>query len=246
MQQLPRSQPRALQEWPRLIRIDVNRVAILDRRANHAKRCTVAAGRQRSGVAVRQHAAITRQQFGAMSSQCAARCDIFVVHQLRFRDHRGAQRIYGRAWFGRQFEIVAAHALDGPEKIHRRRPRRCQHATDDFKLCRQRMDRGRRTLLQPQSHSHRSRHADGRRTAHHHRHNHVRDLLIRGCEYVSFFKRQARLVQKPDAVFGPFKGQNHGSFQSNDFQEFPLFGVLLRIRTSDGSPDEIASFHDPQ
>jgi hypothetical protein len=59
--ELPRRQPRALQEWARLIRIDVDRLAGFDRGADDAERGAVARGGKRAGIAVRQHARTVTQ-----------------------------------------------------------------------------------------------------------------------------------------------------------------------------------------
>ena len=60
--QFPGGEPRALQKGPRFVGVDVNALALLDGRADDAQRGSVAAGGQRAGVAVGQHAALVGQQ----------------------------------------------------------------------------------------------------------------------------------------------------------------------------------------
>ena len=82
--QLPRRQPRALQKRPRLIGINVNVFALLDRRADDAQRGSVTASRQSAGVAVGQHAAFFRQKRRAKFAHGLARGNVFLVHRVRF------------------------------------------------------------------------------------------------------------------------------------------------------------------
>ena len=60
--QLPRGQPRALQERARLVGEDVDAALLLVRGADDAERGAVAAGGQRAGVAVREHAALRQER----------------------------------------------------------------------------------------------------------------------------------------------------------------------------------------
>ena len=84
--QFPDRQPRALQERPRLVREDVDVLARFHRRADHAERGAVSGGRQRAGVAMRQHRPAVGNQRRAMPADRAVDLDIFLAHQLRFGD----------------------------------------------------------------------------------------------------------------------------------------------------------------
>ncbi len=85
--QLPGGEARALQKGPRLIGEDVNVLALLDGRANHAQRRSVAAGGQRAGVAVGEHAAFLGHQLAAECSHGLAGGDVFVVHGVGFGEN---------------------------------------------------------------------------------------------------------------------------------------------------------------
>ena len=56
LHQFPGRQSRALQPRTGLVRVDLDALARLDRRADHAQRRAVAGGRERAGVAVREDA----------------------------------------------------------------------------------------------------------------------------------------------------------------------------------------------
>ena len=70
--QLPRRQPRALQDRPRLIYIDVEALACLMRGEDWRQRRTHPGGRQRARVAVRQQRVAIGDQLGAEAAHRAA------------------------------------------------------------------------------------------------------------------------------------------------------------------------------
>ena len=61
-----------------------NLLSRLDGRANHAQRRAVSRGRQRAGVAVRQHASAGGQQHRAVLAHGFIGGDVLHVHALRF------------------------------------------------------------------------------------------------------------------------------------------------------------------
>ena len=72
---------------PRLVGVNMNLLALLHRRADHAQRRAIAARRQRSGVAVGQHAAFVRQQRAAKRAHRLAGRNVFVVHRVRLGEN---------------------------------------------------------------------------------------------------------------------------------------------------------------
>ena len=86
--QLPRGEPRALQERPRLVGEHRDRLAGLDRAADDAERRAVAGRRQRAGVAVGQDVRVGGHDRGAEGAHRAAAGDVLVVNQLRFAIER--------------------------------------------------------------------------------------------------------------------------------------------------------------
>ena len=113
--QLPGRQPRALQKRPRLVGVNMNPLALLDRRANHAQRRPVPAGRQRAGVAVRQHAALVGQQRSAVGSHRLAGGNVCLVHRVRLGQQDSLDLVEGCA-FSHQSRKDPLHAVDGPER----------------------------------------------------------------------------------------------------------------------------------
>ena len=73
-----------MQKRPRLVRVDVDALALLDRRADDAQRGPIAAGGESAGVAVGQYAAFVGQQGAAKRAHRLAGGDVFVVHGVRF------------------------------------------------------------------------------------------------------------------------------------------------------------------
>ena len=117
--QLPGRKPRALQERPGFVGVDVNLLALLDRRADHAQRRAVPGRSQRAGIAVRKHSAFARHQRCAVASHGLVGGDIFGVHALRFFDEVLLDLRDGTN--AHALELLL-HAADGPEQIDRRRP----------------------------------------------------------------------------------------------------------------------------
>ena len=110
--ELPRGQPRALEQRPRLVDPDVLEQAALPRREQRADRAAVAAGREAARVAVRQRARARAR---------AARPRARPSRRQRSTSSRWiAARVLGRR--------VVAHLVERPAEVDRRRPRLAQHA----------------------------------------------------------------------------------------------------------------------
>jgi hypothetical protein len=64
-------------------------------------------------------------------------------------------------------------------------------------------------ILCGQSNAHGCRHADRRRSTHHHGPDDVGNLLVRLAGDVGFFRGQLRLIDKTYALFSPLESLNH-------------------------------------
>ena len=84
--QLPRREPRALQQRPRLVDPHVDALAALDRAADHTERGAVADARERTRVAVREHLRVTRNDGGAVRTDATVARDIVVGDALCGRE----------------------------------------------------------------------------------------------------------------------------------------------------------------
>ena len=107
-----------LQERTRLVGVNVNLLALLNRRTDYAQRGAVPGGSQCSSVAVGQHSAFVGHQRGTVSSHGLVGGDVFGVHALGFFDEilldlRDGSNAHPLELF--------LHAADGPEEIHGRR-----------------------------------------------------------------------------------------------------------------------------
>ena len=109
--ELPRSQARALQERTRLVHPDVGEQAALPRRAQRPDRAAVAAGREATGIAVRQRARSGTEELCGVGGHRAAARDLLVVQPACVRRCR-----------------VVPHLRQRPGKVHGRRPRRPQRS----------------------------------------------------------------------------------------------------------------------
>ena len=119
--ELPRGEPRALQQRPRLVDEHALERPLLPRGAQRAERGAVAAGGEAAGVAVRERARARREQLRGLRGHTAAAVDLFGVEararsgvgslaQLRERPgeiDRGRPRL-GRPALGRGTHVLAA------------------------------------------------------------------------------------------------------------------------------------------
>src|SRR6202166_4741711 len=208
--QLPRRQPRPLQKRPRLIRVDVNLLPRFHRRANHAQRRPITSCRERPSVAVRQHSTFTWHQRRALPPHRLVRGNIFRMHAFALFD----QRLFNlcHRTHPQSFELLL-HTRNRPKQIHRRRPR-CTHVVADrVELALEISNVLRLRRLHSQRNPHGRRHPNRRRSAHHHRPDCVRHLLVRLASEIGFFRRQLRLVDEAHALLRPFKRVNHFSWE---------------------------------
>src|SRR5882724_716962 len=109
---------------------------------------------------------------------------------------------------GEGFKLLA-HALDGPEKIHRGWAGDALRLAEVLELFAELREVLGLAVACPEGDSHRRGHADRGRAAHHHVADGVRYLLVRLAEEVHLFVRELRLVDEADALLGPFEGFDH-------------------------------------
>ena len=216
--QLPRRQPRALQQRPRLVDEHADPLALPVRRLHHAQRASDAARRQRAGVAVRQHRrAIVDQRRAQLAAPHVGR-DLLLVdaHGLRFRSRSVAAG-------------CREHAIDRPAQVHRRRPRR-----------RQLVGGGRHVVAAPrgQREAVRGGDADQRRAAHRQPPDRVRHIAIVARLDVALLSGQQRLVEDAQHAVAPLDGLYLGAGSSGQRKfsagmvEKPVFSLISLARAS--------------
>ena len=192
-QELPRRQPGALQERPRLVGEHDDALAFLDRAADHAQRGTVAGRRERAGVAMRENARVRRHHLRAEGAHRATTRDVLVVNRHRLavesildlpdrfpRPGRGAER--------------SLHPVDRPEQVHGGRPRSPHQLARLVELGGEFLGASGRAPAHAQGDAHRGRDADGRRSADDHRPDRARDFGRRLAADVDFLCRKLALV----------------------------------------------------
>ncbi len=221
--QLPRGEPRTLQERPRLVRQHRHLLATLRGGTNDAERGAVARRGQRAGVAVRQDARLLRHQLRAERAHRPAALDVLVVNAPRVRfeplldlvDRAAALRCCGEH---------PLHALDGPEQVDRRRPRRRHQVAQLLKLDGELLRAGRLAPPHPERDAHRRRDANRRRTPNDHRLDRPGDFLRGLAGDIDLRRRQLALVDHDDDVVFPLDGGEHGG------------GIFLAIRSAPAHP----------
>ena len=208
LHQLPRRQPGALQERPRLVGEHRDLLALLRGGANHAERRAVTGGRQRAGVAVREDPRGLRHQRRAVRAHRPAALHVLVVDRLRL-DFEAPLDLVDRVAALRGGGERLLHALDRPEQIHRGRPRRGHQVADLLELGGELLGAGRRAAAHAERDAHRGRHANRRRAANHHRLDRLRDVFRRLAGDVDLGCRQLPLVDHHDRVVFPFNRRQH-------------------------------------
>ena len=172
--ELPRRQPRTLEQRPRLVDPDVREQIALPRGEQGADSAAVPAGREAARVAVRQRARARAEQPGGVGGHAPAALDLVGVDRAR---------VLGRR--------IAAHLVERPAEIDRRRPRLAQHPIGLGQVL---PTRGRERIAVGGGDP------DRRRAAHHHRPDRVGHLGRRAALDVDLLERQEALVEEDDAV----------------------------------------------
>jgi hypothetical protein len=130
--------------------------------AHDALGSAVTGGRDRPGIAVRNDVVAVGDKGGAKGPHFPVRCDILIVHALRFHNEHFTEAIEG-------FILVLPHepldAVDGPEQIDRGGAGSRHMGADLFELRPEGFKGVRLDLARSERQSHGRRNADGRRTA---------------------------------------------------------------------------------
>ena len=203
--QLPRGEPRALEEGSRLAGDDLDTLAGVDRRPHDGQRRPEARGRQRPGVAVGEDGGAVLEQRGAMHAERTVRRHVLVVDRERLALEQRPDRVRGAVAVARE---DAAHALDGPEEIHGRRARRGEGAAEALEVA---GGVGGAQRARAERDTHGRRDADRRRAADDHVLDGARDLAVVAIDAVDLARRQHALVEHDHAAASPLDGSDwHG------------------------------------
>src|SRR5439155_8240011 len=104
---------------------------------------------------------------------------------------------------------AAPHAVERPEEVHGRRPRRREPLDCGFQVPQKRIERVRATGARGESDAERRGHTDRRRAAHDEGADRRGDVFP-GCALVlDFFSRESRLVEEDQAIPLPADGRDH-------------------------------------
>jgi hypothetical protein len=179
---------------------------------------------------VREHGRARTQQRRPVLAEGAVAGDVLVVDRDRFLAQHLAHH-FGAA--PARAAESAAHALDGPEEIHRGRPRRGEAAADAIEGT-PRIAIGR--LRHAERDPHRGGDADRRRTADDHVLDRARDVAVVAIDAVDFLHRQQSLIEQDDGAVAPLDRTNHS--RSPGLHTFlPVLGQgrfhALRVRFRD-------------
>ncbi len=187
-------------------------LTLLDGCADHAERGAVTGRGERSGIAVREHAAARWHQRCTVSSHRLIRGDIFGVHALGFFDQALLNLDDGTGAGAEGFKFLL-HATDRPKinslpstRLTNRFADRIEIFFEIFAILRFRIFRAQRD-------AHCGGDTNGGRSAHNHVADYVSYLLVCGAGYVNFFGGQLRLIDKDDALRSPFESFNHKFLQ---------------------------------
>jgi hypothetical protein len=202
--ELPGREPRALEEGPRLARDDLYALARLDGGADDAERGPVARGRERARVAVGHDRRAVLDELGAVAAERPVHGDVLLVNRERLALEERAQRV-GRAVLVPREHLP--HPLDGPEEVHRRRPRGGEGAAEAIELARRVAPQG----AGAERDAHRGRDADGGCAANDHVLDGARDLAMIAVDPIHLARRQQTLVDHDHASVPPFdRPHRHG------------------------------------
>jgi hypothetical protein len=193
--ELPRGETAALQQWARLVGVDFDFLALLRGDVDRGERGSKAAGRQRTGVAVREHARTVLDEPRAMFADAMTHLAVFDENARGFVDQRGVQRRRIAA----MLDDRATHAAERPGEIHRRRPRAADarggiaHFPADFEP----VGLG---AVQRERHAHRGGNADRRRAAHGEGEDGIVNVVDGAQIAIDLALRQLALIEDAHAV----------------------------------------------
>ena len=161
--------------------------------------------RQRPGVAVREHGGAVLEERRAVHAEGAVRRDILVVDRERLALEQRAQRV------GRAVTVAPedpAHALDGPEEVHRGGAGGRERPAQPLEVLR-RIARAQRARAERDAHGRRD--ADRRRATDHHVLDGARHLPVVAVDAVDLTRGEHALVEHDHAAASPLDRTNgHG------------------------------------
>lgn len=192
MLQFPRREPCSLQERTSLIRENIDLLSRIHRGADHSQGRPISCGGESARITMRQDRLSIRNQPGAISPDFFTNRDILAPDLLRFFDQSRDVAVRSR--------VQTPHALDRPEKIHRRGPRRGKRRADRFEIL---------AVLHAQRHPHRRCDADCRSAANGHVANRLSHLLVRPARDENLLSRQQALIDHHYARVCPHNGFDH-------------------------------------
>ena len=221
--ELPRRQPRSLEQRPGFGGVHSIQSAVPPRRSDDAERRPVAAGCQRTGVAVRQRPAPPRDQLRAVTADHEVVLDVFPVNASRLT-HQVCDDLFDglRGW------QTAEHPIHRAAQIGARRPCVPDLAGRIVQTVREvpvgrpcKLHRGQRQAVG-------ARYADGGRAAHGHALDRQDHRAVVRCFDPHLFCGQLSLVQNPKRVPLPFKG----SELCQSCRQFPCSNFYTNKKTS--------------
>ena len=204
-QELPRREPRALQERAGLVGKHLDDLPLLGRGADHAERRAVAGRGERAGIAVREDAGVLGHHGSAEPAHGLAALEVLVVNRVGFA-LEPILELVDRLSLAHTVAEAALHAIDRPEQIDRRRPRRRHQQAELVELDRELLRPLRLAAAHAEREAHRRRHANRRRATDDHRLDRARDFLRRLAADVDFLARQLALIDHDDRVGLPLNG----------------------------------------
>ena len=198
--EFPCREPGALQIRARFGHEDRQRLVSPPRRPDDAQRRAVARGRQRAGVAMREHAGAARNQRRPVSAHTPVGGHVVALNLQRFTLGRADEHL---APLCVCFFKAAPHTLDRPEQVDRRRSCGRKQVAQTAELRRV------RTTLEPphpERDAHCRGHADGRRPADHHVADSAGNPAVIGIAAIDFARRQGALVDHTHRAVLPSNG----------------------------------------
>ncbi len=206
--QLPRGEPRALQERPRLVGKHLGHLALLGGRANHAERGAVSSGRERARVAVGQNPRVRGHDSGAELPHRPAARDVLVVNGLRLAFEARLQLVdrFARSRTlspnARFIRSIAQNRLTAVGRVAAISSHSLLNSTANCLVP------WRLAAAHAERDPHRGGHADRRRAANDHRLDRAGDFAVRSCS--------ERRFPGPAACAGRSSRRRRAAIQSSE------------------------------
>ena len=182
--------------------------ALLGRGADHAEGGAIARGRQRAGIAVRQNAGVLRYEHRSMLAHGATALHVLVVDRAGFVFQPRTELVdrFAGLRSGRKRSL---HALDRPEQIHCRRPRRGHQITQLVEIDGELACALGGAAAHAEGDPHRRGNTDRRRAANDHRLDRARHFRWRLAADVDLLAWQLALIDHHNRVVLPVNRRQH-------------------------------------